>query len=166
MTYQIAQMNVGTARYAMEDPRMAGFTSRLDAINELADSSPGFVWRLQSDSGNATDIQTGDDPLFIVNMSVWETIEALFAFVYKTAHTKVMAGRRQWFERPDEAYQVLWWVPSGHQPTPEEGLARLDRVRREGPSAAAFTFKQTFPAPDAKGAPGDMAPEPYCVGWD
>lgn len=165
MTHHIAQMNVATARHPMEDPSMAGFVTQLDAINALADDAPGFVWRLQSDSGNATDIVTSDDPLFIVNMSVWETIPALFEYVYKTAHTKVMAGRRQWFERPAEAYQVLWWVPAGHIPTPEEGLARLDRLRREGPSAAAFTFKATYPAPGASGAPGDMKPEPYCAGW-
>ena len=77
-----------------------------------------------------------------------------------------MSGRRQWFARPDAAYQVLWWVPVGHVPTAEEGLARLDRLRREGPSAAAFTFKETYPAPGVGGAPADMKPEPYCVGWE
>lgn len=167
--WHLAQMNVGTARYPLDDPRIAGFTDRLDAVNALAEASPGFVWRLQSDSGNATDIKVSDDPLFIVNMSVWESAEALFDFVYRTVHSKVMARRREWFERPAEAYQVLWWVPAGHRPTPEEGLARLDRLRREGPSAAAFTFKAKFPPPDragpATGPATDMEPDPWCVGW-
>jgi hypothetical protein len=163
--WHLAQMNVGTARHPMEDPRMAGFVSRLDAINALADESPGFVWRLQSESGNATDIKLAEDPLFIVNMSVWETVEALFDFVYRTVHAEVMAGRRDWFERPAEAYQVLWWVAAGHLPTPEEGLARLERLRREGPSAAAFTFKAKFPPPGGAEPATDMEPDPWCVGW-
>lgn len=163
--YHIAQMNVATFLYDPDDPRLAGFMEALDPINALADDSPGFVWRLQSDSGNATDIQTTDDPRFLVNMSVWESVEALFDFVYRTAHTKVMARRREWAERPVEAHQVLWWVPAGHVPTVEEGLARLARLRREGPSAAAFTFKATFPPPGEEGAPEDMKPEPWCDGW-
>ncbi len=164
-TWHLAQMNVGTARHPMDDPRMAGFTGRLDAVNALADESPGFVWRLQSESGNATDIKLADDPLFIVNLSVWDSAEALFDFVYRTVHATVMAGRRDWFERPGEAYQVLWWVPAGHVPTPEEGLARLERLRREGPSAAAFTFKRKFPPPGGTGPATDMMPDPWCVGW-
>ena len=166
MTHHIAQMNVATALYPMEDPRMSGFVDRLDDINALADASPGFVWRLQSGSGNATDIQVTDDPLFIVNMSVWETIPSLFDYVYRTAHTKVMTERRSWFSRPDDAFQVLWWIPAGHTPTVEEGLERLERLRREGPSAAAFTFKQAYPAPTETGSPSDLRPEPYCVGWE
>ena len=92
--------------------------SRLDAVNALADDSPGFVWRLQSDSGNATDIDVGGDPLFIVNLSVWESVEALSKFVYRTAHRDVMIRRREWFERPHGPYQALWWVPAGHRPLP------------------------------------------------
>lgn len=163
--WHLAQMNVGTARYPLDDPRIRGFVDRLDAINALADAAPGFVWRLQTDAGNATDIKLTENPLFIVNMSVWESAEALFDFVYRTMHAKVMAGRRQWFEKPEQAYQVLWWVPAGEVPTPAEGLARLERLRREGPSAAAFTFKRTFPPPDGDGPATDMEPDPWCVGW-
>ncbi len=165
-SYQIAQMNVARALYPLEDPGMADFVDQLDDINALAERSPGFVWRLQSESGNATDIQVNGDPMLIVNMSVWQTAEALFEFVYRAVHTKVMTRRRDWFERPTEAFQVLWWVPAGHEPTVEEGLARLSHLREHGPTAKAFTFKERFPSPAGDGADGDdLAPEPYCVGW-
>lgn len=161
-TYHIAQTNVATIRYPLEHPRMRGFVARLDDINALADVSAGFVWRLQSGNG----IVTTDDPCLIVNMSVWETVEALFEFVYRTEHTKVMTRRRQWFERPDEAFQVLWWVESGHKPTVEEGLERLRHLRAHGPSERAFTFKTRFPSPAGEGAGGDdLVPEKHCVGW-
>ncbi len=164
--WHLAQLNVATALYPTEDPRLSGFMNKLDEINALADQAPGFVWRLQSDSGNATDIDVGGDALFLVNMSVWESAEALFEFVYKTAHRPVMIKRREWFERPQDAYQVLWWVPIGHTPSPQEGLDRLELLKREGPGARAFNFKTKFPPPDVKGAPTDLAPEPYCAGWD
>lgn len=163
--WHIAQMNVATALYPLDDPRMDGFVSRLDEVNALADHSRGFVWRLQSGSGNATDIQVSDDPKFIVNMSVWDSIEALFDFVYRSDHRAVMVRRRAWFERPVESYHVLWWVRAGHRPTVEEGMKRLDHLRAHGPTATAFNFKTSFPAPDLGGDARDMAPEPYCVGW-
>src|SRR3989442_657127 len=102
--WHLAQMNVGTALFPMDDPRFKGFMDRLDDVNVLAESSPGFVWRLKSDSGNATDIKLTDNPLFIVNMSVWESVESLFDFTYKTAHAPVMAKRREWFEKPVEVH--------------------------------------------------------------
>ena len=148
--WQIAQMNVGTARYDLDDSRMAGFMDRLDEINALADASPGFVWRLQTEAGNATDIKVADDPRFIVNMSVWRDVEALFAFAYETAHRPVLAQRAEWFERHRGVYQVLWWVPAGHRPTVEEGLERLARLEAEGPCPQAFDFKNRFPLPDAE----------------
>lgn len=164
--WQVAQMNIATALHPHDDPRMLRFFSQLDEINALAESSAGFVWRLQSDSGNATDIQVGDDPLLIVNMSVWETVEALFEFAYKSAHREVIADRRQWFKRPAGAYQVLWWVAAGHQPTVEEGLAALELLETAGPSPQAFTFKKKFPHPGSSGAPQNLNPEPYCSGWN
>jgi len=145
--FHLAQINVANARAPMDDPQMAAFMAQLDEINALADRAPGFVWRLQSDSGNATDIIVTADPSFLINMSVWETAEALFDYVYKTAHTKVMAGRRDWFEQHDGPYQVLWWVPAGHIPTPQEGLERLEHLKQHGPTAHAFTFKARFPSP-------------------
>ena len=149
--WHLAQMNVGTIKYPADDPRMAGFMNRLDEINALADESDGFVWRLQSDSGNATDIDAGRGEFFIVNMSVWESAESLSEFVYKTTHREVMIQRRQWFERPDGLYQVLWWVPAGHAPSVDEGLARLTALQENGPHPQAFSFQAIFPAP---GEPG------------
>lgn len=164
--WQLAQMNVGTIKYAPEDPRMSGFMDRLDEINALAEQSPGFVWRLQSDSGNATDIDVGGEPGFLVNMSVWESVDALFEYVYKSMHREVMVGRRQWFERPTALYQVLWWIPADHRPTPEEGLAKLALLQENGPGSEAFTFKEPFAHPGAGSKPDGKAPDPYCSGWD
>lgn len=164
-TWHIAQLNVARAVAPLDSPTLAEFMAALDGINALAEASPGFVWRLKSDSGNATDIKVGDDPNLIVNMSVWASVEALFDFVYRTSHTKVMARRREWFEKPAEAFQVLWWVPAGHRPTVEEALARLQNLRRHGSAPDAFTFKERYPAPGEMGQPTDMRPEPYCAGW-
>ena len=163
--WYVAQLNIAKALYPEEDKRMHEFYSQLDEINALADASPGFIWRLQSESGNATDIEVGGDPVLIVNMSVWESVEALFDFAYKSAHRKVTANRRQWFSPPEGAYQVLWWVPAGHHPTVAEGMARLDVLRNSGAGPNAFTFKSKFPPPDQSGAPEDMKPEPFCSGW-
>src|SRR4051812_23368069 len=163
--WQIAQINVATALFPLDDPRIAEFMGLLEAINGLAEASPGFVWRLKSDQGDATDIQVTDDPKLIVNMSVWQSVEALFDFAYKSAHRHVMAKRRQWFSPPVKAYQAPWWVPVGAFPTVADGLARLDHLEAHGPSPHAFTFKQKFPAPGRAGGPEDMRPEPFCVGW-
>lgn len=142
--WHIAQLNVGRAVAPPGSTELADFMAALDRINALADSSPGFVWRLQSAGGNATDILVSDDPRFLVNMSVWSSVESLFAFVYRTAHTELMKRRREWFEKPAQAHQVLWWIPAGHIPTIEEALQRLADLRRDGPTARAFTFSQRF----------------------
>jgi len=163
--WHIAQLNVGTTVAPLDSPELADFVAALDGVNTLAESSPGFVWRLKSDGGNATGIRASDDPNFIVNMSVWESVEALFEFVYRSMHTKVMVRRREWFQKPDQAFQVLWWVPAGHAPTVQEALERLEHLRKHGPTAHAFTFKERYPAPGDSGGPTDMKPEPYCVGW-
>jgi hypothetical protein len=147
--WHIAQLNVGRARFDLDDPRMGGFMGRLDEINALADAAPGFVWRLQSDAGNATDIKLTDDPSFIVNLSVWQSIEQLKDFAYKSAHAPIMAQRRNWFEVPSQAYLALWWVPAGATPTAEEALERLETLKRHGPTAEAFDFQTIFqPASD------------------
>lgn len=166
MASQLAQINVGRTLYPLDDPRMEGFTGRLDAVNALAEAAPGFVWRLQSDSGNATDIKVSDDPQFIVNLSVWRDAEALFDFVYRTAHREVMVQRRQFFEPPRGVFQALWWVPAGHRPTPQEGLAAIARLEAEGPGPLAFSFKQRFAPPEAHGGTAEgLDPAPWCVGW-
>lgn len=158
----IAQMNVGTILYETTDPRMADFMNNLDRINALAEATPGFVWRLTGEGNNATDIRPAADPMFLVNMSVWRDVEALFEYVYRSDHRAFMVRRREWFAKPDGPYHVLWWVEEGHIPTVEEGLARLRYVAEHGPTPYAFTFKTVFPE---VAAPVDLKPEPYCVGW-
>jgi heme-degrading monooxygenase HmoA len=150
-TWNIAQINIATAQFPLDDPRLAGFMDQLDAINALADRAPGFVWRLQSDSGNATDIRVGGDDRLIVNMSVWQSAEALSAYVYESAHRGVLARRREWFLVSDAPFQALWWVKAGQPPTVEDGLARLECLRGNGPGPDAFTFKELFPAPELWG---------------
>jgi hypothetical protein len=150
--HHLAQLNIGRIRAPLDSAEMQGFVSALEPINALADGAPGFVWRLQTEDGDATAVRAFDDDMLLVNMSVWESREALSEFTYRSDHRRVMAGRRQWFERMDEAYLVLWWVPAGHIPTVQEARERLMLLREQGPTPAAFTFRQTFPPPD--GAPG------------
>ena len=162
--WRLAQINVGRLVASRTDDRVKPFFDALDRINALADQSQGFVWRLQGEAGNATDLQTTSDPLFIVNMSVWSDADALFDFVYRSGHTPEMARRREYFERFEGAYQALWWVPAGHEPSIDEGLSRLWRLDRYGPTPLAFTFKSRFPSPATPGPPIDMQPDPWCVG--
>jgi hypothetical protein len=159
--WHLAQLNVARILAPIDSPQLGEFVAQLDEINALADASPGFVWRLQGASGNSTDI-AAPDPALLVNMSVWSTPELLFEFVYKTAHTKVMVRRREWFGKL-ETYQVLWWIPVGHLPTVEEAFARLELLRVQGPSLEAFTFKQRFGPPGSRETPTNMRPEPYCA---
>ena len=141
--YQLAQLNIAKMKFAIDDPGMSDFLARLDDINALADSAPGFVWRLQTEEGDATGIDHfGTDSL--VNMSVWRDLESLHNYIYLSAHNEVMALRKQWFERMTEAYSVLWWVAENHIPTVEEASERLECLRLRGPGAGAFTFKQAF----------------------
>jgi hypothetical protein len=151
--WHLAQLNVGRMVAPLDAPEIDGFRAQLDPINALADADPGLVWRLQTESGNATDIRPTEDDLFLINLSVWRTIEALRAFTYTTAHVQVLRQRRSWFQQLAAAHLVLWWVPAGHIPTVEEALARLDRLRRGGPTPAAFTFRTPF-APEAE-RPGE-----------
>ena len=150
--YQLAQCNIGRARGPMDGPIMEGFAARLADINALADGAPGFVWRLQSDAGNATDIQAFEDPLVLVNLSVWESPEHLRAFVYRSDHANVMRQRKSWFERFEGVYLVLWWVPAGHIPTVNEAKERLAHLQKHGESPHAFSFARIYPAPDQAGA--------------
>ena len=144
--YHIAQVNIGRVRAPIEDPLMAGFVNRLDEINALADHSPGFVWRLQTSAGNATYFRPyPEDDKILVNMSVWETIEALRHYVYKTTHAELLRHRENWFEKFVGTYTALWWVPMGHRPGLDEAKKRLAHLEKYGPTQFAFTFKTTFP---------------------
>ena len=147
-SHQLAQINVARLLAPIDAPETADFVAALEPVNGRADRSPGFVWRLQTESGDATSVQAFDDPLVIVNLTVWESIEALEAFAYREAsHLAVLRRRREWFERHTEAPTALWWVPTGHIPTVAEALDRLAGLRAGGPTARAFTFRERFPAP-------------------
>jgi hypothetical protein len=145
MKYQIAQVNIGRIAAQLDDPVMAGFVARLDEINALADNSPGFVWRLQTPEGNATYLRPYDDDRMLLNMSVWETVEALKNYVYRTAHAELLRQREQWFEKMSTVYAALWWVPENHRPGIEEAKKRLAYLDEHGPTPFAFTVKSLFP---------------------
>lgn len=144
--YHVAQLNIATLLAPINSPQLADFVANLDRINALAEASPGFVWRLQTDEGNATGIDYFGSHK-IVNLSLWESIEALHNYVYRSAHVEIMRRRKEWFHRMGEAYMVLWWVPAGHIPSIEEAAQKLDLLREHGPTAEAFTFKKAFPVP-------------------
>ena len=162
--WHLAQVNIGRLVAPEGDPRVQPFFDALDRINALAEASPGFVWRLTGEGNNATDLRPTPDPLLAVNMSVWTDADALFAFVYRSAHTPVMARRRDYFERFDGAFQAMWWISAGEIPTLSDAFSRLWMLDRYGPTSHAFTFKARFPAPGLDGAPVDHQPDPWCVG--
>ncbi len=146
--YHLAQANIARLIAPIDDPRIEGFRVQLDPINALAESTPGFVWRLKSDSGNATDIRVFDDPTILLNMSVWESMESLQQYVYKSAHVGVLRDRKQWTQKMEGPILVLWWVAAGHIPAPQEAVAKIELLRQKGPSPEAFTFRNPFPPPD------------------
>jgi hypothetical protein len=127
---------------------MAGFTNALAEINALAEATPGFVWRLQTAEGDATAIHVYDDPMILINMSVWESVDALFKYVYASDHTDFLRRRSEWFHRMDAPILALWWIPEGHIPTPEEGKAKLAHLQEHGATPHVFTFKQRFTVED------------------
>jgi hypothetical protein len=147
--HHLAQVNIGRFRAPIDDPIMEGFRTQLEPINALADASPGFVWRLQTEEGDATAIRPDpEDDLMAINMSVWESLESLQRFVYKSRHVGTLKDRDQWFEKLDGPILALWWVPVGHVPTVAEARERLAHLAEHGPTAHAFTFRTPFPAPD------------------
>jgi hypothetical protein len=154
--YHLAQINIGRMVAPLDSPAMAGFVSQLDPINALADSSPGFVWRLQTDGGSATAVQAYEDPRILINMSVWESVDALKNFVYRSGHLVPLRDRSQWFEKPAEAHLALWWIPAGHLPSVEEARERLEFRRTWGGSPLAFSFGKIHASPDSP--TGDPAP--------
>jgi Domain of unknown function (DUF3291) len=149
MRFQLAQVNIAIPKEPLESELLRDFVEQLDPVNAAADAAPGFVWRLQTDDGDATAVRGFGDDRVIINMSVWESLEALRAFAYEDQqHLPVLRRRREWFEHLGEAYMVLWWVESGHIPTIAEAEERLTLLRAAGPSPDAFTFKDAFPPPD------------------
>ncbi|MFH9657376.1 DUF3291 domain-containing protein [Streptomyces sp. NPDC017248] len=156
----LAQLNVATLRHPLDDPRMAPFVEMLDPVNAAADGTPGFVWRLVEEGApDATGLRPAGEDV-IVTMSVWETREALWDFTYRSGHLDLMRRRRAWFQRHVEAHLVLWWIPAGHLPTVDEGLARLAELRAHGPSPRAFTFTSSYSAAEAAPYLRDVPPVP------
>jgi Domain of unknown function (DUF3291) len=145
--YHLAQLNVARMLAPLTDPLMAGFVARLDEINALADGRPGFVWRLQTEEGDATSLRPFEDDLILVNLSLWASLQDLSSFVYASDHRQVMKQRRQWFRRFDGPYMALWWVRQGYIPTVEEAREHLEHLRTHGETPRAFTFKKPFPVP-------------------
>ena len=148
MKYHLAQYNVARLLAPLDDPAIADFVSALEPINRLADESPGFVWRHQTEEGDSTALRPYDDDRIIINFSVWTDPDALWDYTYKSDHMAVFRRRREWFKSDVDAHLVMWWVPQGHIPSIEEAAERLERLRIDGPTPEAFTFRQRFDPPD------------------
>ena len=145
--WHLAQVNIARALAPLDSPQLAGFVANLEPVNALADAAPGFVWRLQSDEGDATSIRAYDDERIIVNLSVWDSVETLRDFVFGGLHIEVLRRRREWFAVLGEAYTAMWWVPAGTIPTVDEAKARLATLEAKGPTPDAFTLRSPFPSP-------------------
>ena len=144
--YHLVQLNIAKLLAPIDSPKLADFVANLDRINALADAAQGFVWRLQTEEGDATTCDFfGNEK--IVNLSMWDSIEALHNYVYRSAHVEIMRRKKEWFHKMADAYMVLWWVPAGHIPTVEEASKKLKQLQEHGPTKEAFTFKKAFPVP-------------------
>lgn len=150
----LAVFNVARLRAPMDDPQIDDFRENLDPINALAEASPGFVWRLQDDSGNATGIYPYGDEMVIPNLVVWESVVGLADFTYRSGHVDFLRRRRDFFEAHEQPYLCLWWVPEGTEPTIAEAVERLDHLRAHGPSPFAFTFRHRFEPGDTQATDG------------
>ncbi|NUO99225.1 MAG: DUF3291 domain-containing protein [Nonomuraea sp.] len=150
----LAELNVAHLRAPIDAPELAEFVALLEPINAVADEAPGFVWRMKESESDPTATVTHDygDHL-LINFSVWESLETLWNYAYRSAHLDVLRRRREWFLRVAEPYMVMWWIPEGHIPTLAEGMARLERLKAEGPSPAAFTFKDSYTSSEAASLP-------------
>lgn len=137
----IAQVDIAHTRAPMDDPVMAGFVARLEPLNALADQSPGFVWRVESEEGEVSPVATISGQRVLFNLSVWESIEALEIYIHKSNHVKAVQKTTEWFERPSKSPLELWWIAAGHIPTKPEAERRFESLRQYGPTADAFTFR-------------------------
>lgn len=148
--FHLAQYNIARGVAPLDDPLLSGFVAQLDAVNAEAEASPGFVWRLKGDGGASSSyVRAYPDPNMLINLTVWDSIEALHNYTYRSNHADVYRQRKQWFVPSPDASFVLWWVPAGHIPTVEEGKERLEHLQEHGPTPVAFTFRRSFPPPEA-----------------
>lgn len=166
MTVELAQVNIGRLVAPLTDPRLRDFVSALEPVNALADAAPGFVWRLQTEEGDATSVRAFEwdaagSAGVIVNMSTWTSVRALADFVYSGTHRDVLRRRREWFEPMREAFTALWWVPAGHRPGTDEAEDRIRHLRAHGPTPYAFTLRQHFPPSEGP----ETAPLPGGPDW-
>ena len=144
MNFHLAQVNIARMLGPIDSPIMAEFVANLDPINTLAEKSDGYIWRLKDDSNNATSIKVYDDDFIIVNMSVWQSIDHLFSYVYHSDHVQFFRKRKEWFEKMPQQYMALWYIPVGYYPTVEDAINRLNYLREHGETPYAFTFKKRF----------------------
>src|SRR5215467_11201469 len=156
--YHLAQINIGRMLGPIDSAVMAEFVANLDPVNQIADRSPGFVWRFQTESGGATAVQVFDDPLVIVNFSIWESVETLREFVYNSGHVLRLRRRSEWFEKPTQAHMAMWWIPAGHIPSVAAARERLEFRQKHGDTPVAFSFVKLFPVPDLPGGAGGPSP--------
>ncbi|MEZ9346726.1 DUF3291 domain-containing protein [Vibrio splendidus] len=146
---KLAQLNIALAKYPLDAPEIKEFVDNLELVNGIAESSEGFVWRLKDESGDATNIKAFDDPNMIVNMSVWDSVDSLKNFMFRTHHRDFMRRKGDWFHRLPEDTYVLWWIEEDHIPTLEEAIKRLEHLREIGDTPYAFTFKTNFTESEA-----------------
>ncbi|WP_128434628.1 DUF3291 domain-containing protein [Streptomyces cyaneus] len=159
--YELAQVNIARLKAPLDSPQLKDFVDNLDPVNADAEAADGFVWRLKGDSGDATDVSVFGDEWLIINLTMWRDTDALTAYMYQGRHREMLARRREWFERVQEAMTTLWWVPAGHRPTVAEAEARLLHLRAQGPTPYAFTLRTSFPPrirPVGPGTPREVRP--------
>ncbi|HMG93489.1 MAG TPA: DUF3291 domain-containing protein [Chryseolinea sp.] len=150
MEFHLAQLNIARMLAPIDSPVMADFVANLDRINGIAENSTGFVWRLKDDSNNATSIRIFDDDFLIVNMSVWQNVDALVQYVYQSSHVEIFKRRTEWFEKMPEMHMVLWYVPVGSTPSVADAVERLTHLRLQGETPYAFSFKKRFSSAEAE----------------
>jgi len=146
--YQLAEINVARMKGVnIDDPIMQEFVDNLDRVNELAENSEGFVWRLQDDNNDATSFNPYNDEQIIINVSVWDSIETLQSFVFKTFHSDFLKRRKEWFHTYGKVHTAMWWIPAGQFPTVEDAVKKLDDLQKNGPSQEVFNFRNKFSKP-------------------
>lgn len=145
MDYVIAEFNQASLKKPIDHLDNEEFVANLSRINSLAETSPGFIWRLIDENGyGATQIQAYQDPRIIINLSVWKDINSLYNYTYKSAHNEIFSRRREWFEKSNQSH-VLWWIPENTVPTLEEGIKRLNNLKQHGANPYAFTMHHSYP---------------------
>ncbi|MBT2677077.1 DUF3291 domain-containing protein [Streptomyces sp. ISL-14] len=154
--YELAQVNITRLKAPLDSPQLKDFVDNLEPVNADADAADGFVWRLKGDSGDATDVSVFGDEWLIINLTMWRDTNALTAYMYQGRHREMLARRREWFEKVQEAMTALWWVPAGHRPTVAEAESRLLHLRTHGPTPYAFNLRTSFPAQGAEPVLGEV----------